>query len=165
MKCDLTLPEGNRLNLIIIYLLTLVSILTAPQAQATGQHPFIFGVYESSDEASHPLCPQGNLQIVGTGKEAVLIFGPNIFFPNPFGGIEVDRPEKKGCEYRIETKLVKNTLTKITTISKCPEKKFNNKITESLTQTSPEQLEYEIKSKDENGDVNVKCVSQIAKEN
>lgn len=126
--------------------------------------PFKYGEYELTSKDQNEICPQGNFQMMGSDDDGVLILGPTIFFPKPGGGSQTERPEKDGCEYKIVTKLQKNSLTKTTSVSLCPEKKFNTVITETLTQVSADQLEYHLKSKNEDGPVDMKCVLKKIKD-
>lgn len=139
--------------------LTLIYFLLTSTLYASTPFPLPQGIYESSRPEQNPLCPAGNLQIVGVKKEAVLIYGANLVFPLPFGGVVTERPEPKGCEYNIETVLDKTSLKKTTTITQCPEKEFNKIIFEVLSLQNGE-LEYHLKSSDPDGDVNVKCYAK-----
>lgn len=133
-------------------------LLTFP-VYASDPFPISQGIYESSRPDQNPVCPSGNLQIIGEKEDAVLIFGTNLVFPIPFGGSVTERPEAKGCEYKIETQLSKTSLSKTTTLTKCPEQEFNKSIFETLTMKNDE-LEYHLKSKDKDGDVDVKCYAK-----
>lgn len=122
--------------------------------------PFEYGEYIAVTSEISELCPAGNFQLVGSDEDQVLILGPTIFFPNPTGGTQTERPEEKGCLYKITTERKGRSLTKKTTISLCPEEKFNTEIVETITQTSNAELEYHLQSKNEDGPLDIKCKLQ-----
>lgn len=87
-------------------------------------------------------CPSElRFSIVADGNDQVLIASPTISFPFLIARSGVDVEDQTSCRYETKVSLTDTELTKIVTISKCPNKEPTRQITETLVR-SKDELSY-----------------------